>query len=125
MLAGGGCFLSERSGADLSVLRQTGEGVSFYFDAGSSAEPFTVLVLFCLQKSESAALSQWLLGDGAASSSSSPLTGWQSSDQPQDWLLARSDSKVSSALPPAGGEGRKYHDKYQPDLFYNKSVTTF
>ncbi|XP_013881995.1 nuclear receptor coactivator 4 [Austrofundulus limnaeus] len=74
-----------------SITAQLVEGVSCQSSAPCSSQVQTCPL--DKQKCESAALSQWLLGSSPASSS--PLIGWQSSDNPQDWLLAHKDSKTS------------------------------
>uniref|UniRef100_A0A3Q3BEF0 Nuclear receptor coactivator 4 n=2 Tax=Kryptolebias marmoratus TaxID=37003 RepID=A0A3Q3BEF0_KRYMA len=75
-----------------SITAQLVEGVScqnaIHHSAQAQSCPFTEKL-----KSEATALSQWLLGNRPANSS--PPIGYQSSKNPQDWLLARKETKTS------------------------------
>lgn len=73
-----------------SIGAQMEEGVSSQSPAPQvSACP----LVSSKQKLEAAALGDWLLGNHPASSS--PLIGYQSSKNPQDWLLKQKDNKTS------------------------------
>ncbi|XP_041644760.1 nuclear receptor coactivator 4 isoform X2 [Cheilinus undulatus] len=75
-----------------SITAQPAEGVFAQSPVHNSREVQSCPVAAKKQKMESAALGEWLLGTQPASRA---LIGYQSSKKPEDWLVARKESKTT------------------------------
>ncbi|XP_038154280.1 nuclear receptor coactivator 4 isoform X1 [Cyprinodon tularosa] len=76
-----------------SISAQVEEGVSCPGPAPQGPPSQTCFLAASKQRTEQAALGDWLLG--SRPSTSSPLIGYQSSRNPEDWLLKHKENKTS------------------------------
>nr|XP_033468821.1 nuclear receptor coactivator 4 isoform X4 [Epinephelus lanceolatus] len=77
--------------SSLSLTPEETPEMSFHADTRSLRQAITSFGRITAQKMEAGALGEWLLGTPAASSTP---TGYQSSKNPQDWLMAHKESKT-------------------------------